>query len=152
MSARKSTGARGPRPGMVLSVVLIVVTMVALAGYRFADYMVIENKAVVQYGDALQAQHAVGSGVELLREFLEQPPHGRQLAGGLRNNPGLFRGVALLETAPLARPCRFSIIAPPSEMNPASGIGSGGIGFGIDRKSTRLNSSHTDISRMPSSA
>ena len=24
--------------------------------------------------------------------------------------------------------------------------------FGIDRKSTRLNSSHTDISRMPSSA
>ena len=26
------------------------------------------------------------------------------------------------------------------------------IGTGIDRKSTRLNSSHTDISRMPSSA
>ena len=24
--------------------------------------------------------------------------------------------------------------------------------FGVDRKSTRLNSSHTDISRMPSSA
>ena len=27
----------------------------------------------------------------------------------------------------------------------------GGVGF-LDRKSTRLNSSHTDISRMPSSA
>ena len=26
------------------------------------------------------------------------------------------------------------------------------IGFIVDRKSTRLNSSHTDISRMPSSA
>ena len=27
-----------------------------------------------------------------------------------------------------------------------------GVAFAIDRKSTRLNSSHTDISRMPSSA
>ena len=27
-----------------------------------------------------------------------------------------------------------------------------GASYGIDRKSTRLNSSHTDISRMPSSA
>ena len=26
------------------------------------------------------------------------------------------------------------------------------IGYGVDRKSTRLNSSHTDSSRMPSSA
>ena len=33
-----------------------------------------------------------------------------------------------------------------------AGPGSGFSGTGRDRKSTRLNSSHTDISRMPSSA
>ena len=37
-------------------------------------------------------------------------------------------------------------------MNEASGLTGGGAGVGGDRKSTRLNSSHTDISRMPSSA
>ena len=31
-------------------------------------------------------------------------------------------------------------------------LGAGGVRIGTDRKSTRLNSSHTDISRMPSSA
>ena len=34
---------------------------------------------------------------------------------------------------------------------PTEGYGTGVI-EGLDRKSTRLNSSHTDISRMPSSA
>ena len=35
----------------------------------------------------------------------------------------------------------------------AHGLGGGAIDpFVLDRKSTRLNSSHTDISRMPSSA
>ena len=34
----------------------------------------------------------------------------------------------------------------------ATALGEGHIGLVADRKSTRLNSSHTDISRMPSSA
>ena len=38
------------------------------------------------------------------------------------------------------------------ELNGASNIGGGGGLFSRDRKSTRLNSSHTDSSRMPSSA
>ena len=33
-----------------------------------------------------------------------------------------------------------------------SGSGKSTTAMGLDRKSTRLNSSHTDISRMPSSA
>ena len=32
------------------------------------------------------------------------------------------------------------------------GINANDVKLGLDRKSTRLNSSHTDISRMPSSA
>jgi type II secretory pathway component PulK len=143
------TRQRVPHRGMILLVVLIVVTMVALAGYRFAEYVVIENKAVVQYGDALQARHAVGSGIELLRELLEQPPQGRQLAGGVLNNPGLFHGVALLEDDPLAMGCRFSIVAPPRDTSPLGGVGSGGvtpggmvtdgIRFGVENESARLN-------------
>ena len=42
----------------------------------------------------------------------------------------------------------------PEEQQPFAGIGMGHIGklVGADRKSTRLNSSHIPLSRMPSSA
>ena len=39
---------------------------------------------------------------------------------------------------------------PPNDTDPATLAGH--LKYAIDRKSTRLNSSHTDISRMPSSA
>ena len=47
-------------------------------------------------------------------------------------------------------PFREAVMTPAFHMLPA--LRMGGQGQTTDRKSTRLNSSHTDISRMPSSA
>ena len=62
----------------------------------------------------------------------------------------LSRG--LVEAAPIIPGGEIVICPSPLHLAPvAAMIAGSGIGLG-DRKSTRLNSSHTDISRMPSSA
>ncbi len=53
--------------------VLIVVMMLALAGFTFAELMLTENKATRLHGEQLRQQQAIHSGVEHLKQFLEQP-------------------------------------------------------------------------------
>ena len=110
-------GGRGPaRAAMVLLLVLIVVVMIALAGFSFAELMLTENKATHLHGDELRLEQAIGSGVEMLKLFCEQPPAKQSEAGGAFNNPTLFRGIPLIpddrsQRVP-TRQLRFSIVAP----------------------------------------
>ena len=59
------------------------------------------------------------------------------------NNPTLVSGVGVLN--------HYYVVSVAGNTN-LDGINSWQVGDWADRKSTRLNSSHTDISRMPSSA
>ncbi len=132
-------GGRGPaRAAMVLLLVLIVVMMIALAGFSFAELMLTENKATHLHGDELRLEHAMGSGVEMLQFFCEQPPAKQSEAGGAFNNPTLFRGIPLIpddrSLRVPTRQVRFSIVAPLVEQGQVSGIR-----FGVENESARLH-------------
>ena len=49
------------RRAMVLVFVLIVVAMIALAGFSFAELMLTENKAAHLHGDSLALEQAISS-------------------------------------------------------------------------------------------
>ena len=81
--------------------------------------------------------------------------------GSTTRNTGAFSALTLTSASGLQKATAgvFSnAVAGTDYLGPTTGSaiqkanGTGGLTDAVDRKSTRLNSSHTDISRMPSSA
>lgn len=66
------------RPGTVLIVVLVIITIVSLAAYHFTMAMESEHLATRNAGDQIKAEQAARSGVEALTALLEQPRSRRQ--------------------------------------------------------------------------
>jgi DNA uptake protein ComE-like DNA-binding protein/Tfp pilus assembly protein PilX len=137
---RQLTVGRRDRSALVLVLVLIVVMMVALAGFTFAELMLTENKATRLHGEQLRLQQAIHSGVEHLKQFIEQPQAAQEAAGGTLDNPRLFQAVSLepeLRDArtPVNQLC-FSIVAPAPEASSPQNLG---IRFGIENESGRLH-------------
>ena len=125
---------RQRRNGMVLIVVLVVVVMISLAGFSFSEWMFLERKAVYLRGEELQVQYVAESGQQLLETFAAQPRKVRRTAGGVYDNPGLFRGVVVLDDGPGGRRARFSVV------NPLSAAQRGEqVRFGLEDESARLN-------------
>jgi hypothetical protein len=119
---------------MVLIVVLIAVAMLSLAGYGFAEWMLMERKAVQLYGDGLQAGYAAASGGAYLEAILAGTPLARRRFGGLVDNPMLFRGVQVSEELQTNLRCRFSVISPRLEEGRPAGFR-----FGVEDESARLD-------------
>ncbi len=128
---RRSTVARG----MVLIMVLIVVAMISLAGFSFAELMYTENKAVHLHGDELRAEQAAESGVELIKTFAEQSVAARQQSGGWFDNSRWFREVPLKTLDPPDNGGFFSVISP--RMDEAPRVSS--VRYGLENESARLN-------------
>lgn len=123
-----------PRRGMVLVIVVVVVAIMSLAGLSYVASMRTEHKAARLHAEQLQLENVVGSGVELLKVFLEQPGQRRLEAGGWTNNPELFCGVPVLEDPRTHQHARFSVVSPRIEQGQMAGIR-----FGLDDESARLN-------------
>lgn len=122
------------RRGIVLIVVTVAIVMIGLAGMSFVAIMSTEHKAVHVHGDELQLAGLVDSGAELLGVVCELPPAGRQRAGGLLDNPGLFRGRLVFEDQRTVRRGRFSVVAPNVQNGEITGMR-----FGAENESARLN-------------
>ena len=139
-SRRPPVGQRN-RSALVLVLVLIVVMMVALAGFTFAELMLTENKATRLHGEQLRQQQAIHSGVEQLKQFLDQPRAAQEAAGGALDNPRMFQAMPLepelRDTRTAANQLRFSIVAPALETS--SSTQSLGIRFGVENESGRLH-------------
>jgi DNA uptake protein ComE-like DNA-binding protein len=125
----------------VLVLVLIVVMMLALAGFTFAELMLTENKATRLHGEQLRQQQAIFSGVEHLKLFLEQSRAEQKAAGGLSDNPRMFQAVSLESELGDGRTVqnrlRFSIVAPAvGSSSPSEQVG---IRFGVENESGRLH-------------
>ncbi len=138
---RPRSAARRNRSALVLVLVLIVVMMVALAGFTFAELMLTENKATRLHGEQLRLQQAIHSGVEHLKQFIEQPQAAQESAGGTLDNPRMFQAVSLepelRDTRTPVNQLRFSIVArAPDTTSPTQGLG---IRFGIENESGRLH-------------
>ena len=116
------------RRGIVLVVVMVVVAMVALAGFGFVATMSTEYRAVDLNGDDLQAQQAIGSGEMFVRFLAEQSREAREEMGGLENNPTLFR----------------DIVVNPAALTDGSAAASGSTSIGTQRASASAGISSDD--------
>ncbi len=135
---RQSAHRKGPggsaRSGMVVFIVMVVVVMLSLAGLSFVNNMSVENQAVHLYGDQLQAEQLVASGVEMLKAFCSLPPEQRQLAGGWYDNQSQFRNVLVLDAASGDHRGRFRIVSPRLEQGQVVGLR-----YGVECESAKLN-------------
>src|SRR6056297_4006576 len=86
----------GSSPGVILIVVLVVVALLSLAAYTFAELMLTHYRAAQMNGRRLQARMMVESGAEAVRLYLMQEPAAREEAGGHDNNPNYFQAVPVL--------------------------------------------------------
>jgi hypothetical protein len=80
------------RHGVVLIVVLVLVMMVALAGFGFLSAMSTEYEAARLNGSMRQAQQTLASAESTLLWFAALSERERRLLGGTYHNPAMFRG------------------------------------------------------------
>lgn len=125
-----------PRRGLVLVMVLIVIAMLSLAGFTFAELMFTENKASRLHGRELQAQALVDSGVELVQVLLEQPASEQAELAGVYDNADLLSGSVVLASDPATGATgRFSVITYEASNDRATGR----VRYGVTSESARLN-------------
>lgn len=129
---RRSTRSRR---GLVLVIVMIVVAVLALAGYTFSELMIRQKEAVILHGRQIQAQALVESGVEITRQFLAQDQATLDQAGGIYNNAYQFQGITVVDDVDPAARGKFTVISPglDEQGNPL------GVRYGLEDESTRLN-------------
>lgn len=122
------------RHGMALPIVLVVVTLLALSGYAFAELMFVEHHAADSAGRVLQVRYLCDSGVAKTLRLLKLDPTMLQERGGLYDNPAEFQSIVVIDDALPERRGRFSIVAPHYEPDAPSALR-----FGLEDESTRLN-------------
>ena len=97
------------RSGTVLLIVLVVVALLALGAYTFAEFMTIEAKATVTFGREVQARALADSGVDLVSSLLlkryEPSPK------SFYNDPSMLQGVMLRDSTAARGRGRFSVVA-----------------------------------------
>ena len=132
--------------------VLVLVVMIALAGFGFVNTMSTGYEATKLTGDRMQVQQAMLSAETYVQQFVRLSPEEREALGGLERNEGLFRGVPLRaslagtgETASAVPDdvWQFSVLAP-SDLNGEAedSLGEtsiGGPNFGLHNESRKLS-------------
>lgn len=134
---------RRSRRGIVLVLVMVVITMVSLAGFSFVASMSNENKAVHLRGEQLQMENAIASAEEFLKVYIQRSKSDvdsasaasplAQLAGPGGDDESLMRGVVVDEDGPKRR-IRFTAIAPRYD---ETGVAT--LRYGLERESNRLD-------------
>ncbi len=120
------------RPGSVLVVVLVVVSLLTLGAYTFSEMMMVEAEATGMYARQVQTRAMADSGVELVAALLGDSLdpleidfyHDAEQFQGVtvisNDNPGLrgrFSVVAPIEADPEYRQIRFGLIDESARIN-----------------------------------
>jgi type II secretory pathway component PulK len=132
------TAPRSPlaerRRGIVLLAVLMVLVLLTLAAYQYAELMLAEYKAADSYRRSMQARAFAESGVHYTAALLANP--------GSMTNPldssDLFSGVLVHTDDNPKFQGRFAIIAPLDPDDPNAGSGQG-YRFGMTDEAGKLN-------------
>jgi hypothetical protein len=119
---------------MALVVVLVVVALLSLAGYTFAELMLAEHMAADAHGRALQSRYLAESGVAKIMHLLTLEPDVLRDRGGLFNNPADLQGIPVVDGATPGERGRFTVIAPLFEAGTAASLR-----FGLEDESARLS-------------
>lgn len=98
------------RPGYALIAVLIVVVVLSLAAYRYADAMTSEYSVSVRATEAAKAKTAAGSGIHYAMGVLSDLSiFNNDLGGDPSDNPSLFANIPLEEDDAELGGTRFSL-------------------------------------------
>ena len=99
------------RPGYVLFAVLIVVVVLSLAAYRYAESMSTELQVAVRTSETSEAKANAASGIHYAIGMLSDPDtlHGT-LAGNPYDNKSMFAGIAVGDPAGRRGGGRFALI------------------------------------------
>lgn len=122
------------RRGMALPIVLVVVVMLSLAGYAFAELMFSEHHAADAAGRNLQVRYLCDSGIAKIMRLLRLDHLTLQERGGLYNNPAEFQAVVVVNDMQPERLGRYSVVAPQWEPGAAAQMR-----FGLEDESAKLN-------------
>lgn len=114
--------------------VLVVLALLSLGAYTFAEFMIVETQATAAYGREAQARAAADSGIELAAALIAARAHEGQPQEAFFHNPQLFGGVLMADASSAKGRVRFSLIAP------LEGDVSGqAVRLGLIDESSRLN-------------
>jgi type II secretory pathway component PulK len=127
----RSEISNAPR-GTVLLLVLVVVMLLSLGAYIFAETMVSERAATEMYARKVVTRTAADSGIEYVAAILDQ--RSNRFTLDINHNPMLFQGIEMQSSERVAGRARFSIVAP-VESDPAFAS----IRFGLVDESGKLN-------------
>lgn len=125
----------GKRRAVVLVAVLVVIVLLSLAGYQYADLMMAEYRVAVHAHRSVQAQALANSGIHYAAAMLSFPGNlNGRLGGNYADNPSMFKGITVQggEGIPTGY---FTIIAPPE----AGSTGVGDLRYGVTDEGGRIN-------------
>ncbi|HVK12593.1 MAG TPA: hypothetical protein VM597_27840 [Gemmataceae bacterium] len=139
MIVRKQTGTHvAPRRGFVIVAVLMVVVVLSLAAYQYADLMSAEAKASERIRRSTESRGFAQSGVHVAMAYVSDPD---ALSGKLNNNPfdnpSAFQGAVVRESDAAGGQGRFSVVA--FDLSDASGLTSAPVRFGLADEAAKLN-------------
>ena len=122
------------RRGMILLLVLVVISLLALAAGTFSYLMVAERRAADVSVRRAQARASADSGIEMVRAFIGQEKDYQDQLGGWYSNELQFRGRLLVDSQQTLDLGQFTILAPLVEDGVAEGVR-----YGLEDESARLN-------------
>jgi hypothetical protein len=120
------------RRGSVLLIVLVVVALLALGAYTFAEFMLVESRASATYGREVQARALADSGVEMAASLLAK--RYEEHPDSYYSNPQWFSAVLVRDAASPKGKGRFSVVS--AAESDTSGRT---IRFGLFDESAKLN-------------
>ena len=123
------------RRGIVLIIVLIVVVLLSLGAYSFSDLMITHHESAQLSGVQLQTRLLVDSATDFAKAFFAKDKATRTDAGGVFDNPDMFRGRTVLDDEDPERRGSFTILSP--NLDDEGNLG--GVRYGFEDESTRLN-------------
>ncbi len=146
MTRQTRNSERGPRRGVVLLSVLVVLVLLTLAAYQYSELMLAEYKAADSYRRSTQARALADSGVHYAAALLSSPDTvSNSLNGNPYDNPQVFQGILVQDHEVPRFRGRFSIVAPldpdTADGRPSSGVvgTTQGYRFGVIDESGKLN-------------
>ena len=120
---------------MVLVLVLVVLTVLTMGAFSFADRMLTERRAARIHGRQTQSRALADSGVEMLKQFLAQDFDTRIEQGGTYDNPTRFRAQMVTDSDDPRDRGYFTVVSPKFEQDDTAT----GIRYGMENESARFN-------------
>lgn len=123
------------RPGFVLLLVLVVVTMATMAALTFSRWMLITHEGSQISSRQLQTRMCAESGAQAVRLLLAYPRTEREAMGGTWDNAAMFQAINVIPDSDPARRAHYTIVSPSVDE-----FGNfAGLRYGLQNESAKLN-------------